>query len=163
MTLIPRSLICLLFALTAANAAAQDPMEHHRRQHQVMQPDAMHTTAPDTRTALGLSPAAREGLLQTMREHLEAIQAIVSALAAGDYDGAATIAREELGFAKHHQAMQREQNAAFPPRYQELAMAHHRAADDLADVIAGRDMPAILQSLERTIAPCTACHQEYKP
>lgn len=163
MNIIPRSIFCLLFALTAVNAEAQDAMQHHHHQHQAVQPATVRAIAPDNRAALGLSPAAREGLLQTMREHLEAIQSIVAALAAGDYDGAATVAREELGFAKHHQAMQREQNAAFPPRYQELAMAHHQAADDLADVIAKRDLPVILQALESTIAPCTTCHREYKP
>lgn len=65
-------------------------------------------------------------------------------------------------FAKHHEAMQREQGAALPKEYQELAMAHHQAAEDLAEVIPTRKMKPILQNLERTIKACVDCHQSYK-
>jgi hypothetical protein len=78
-----------------------------------------------------------------MREHLEALHAIVAALAREQYEKAAAVAHEELGFPKHHQAMQREQGAVFPPRYQELAMAHHQAAEGLAEAIPSRDMMTI--------------------
>jgi hypothetical protein len=117
---------------------------------------------PDTRTALGLEPAAREGLKQTMREHLEALHVIVAALAQENYEKASAVAHEDLGFPKHHQAMQREQGATFPKKYQELAMAHHQAAEDLAEVIPARKMKPILQLLNQTMKACVDCHQVYK-
>jgi hypothetical protein len=58
--------------------------------------------------------------------------------------------------------MQREQGTPFPPRYQELAMAHHQAAEDLAGIIPSKDMKKILPHLERTMQACVACHQAYK-
>jgi len=112
--------------------------------------------------ALNLPPAAQEGLKLTMREHLEALQAIVAALAREDYEKAAAVAHEDLGFPKHHQAMQREQGAPFPPKYQDLAMAHHQVAEDLAQAIPSRDMKKILPHLDRTMQACVACHQAFK-
>jgi cytochrome c556 len=58
--------------------------------------------------------------------------------------------------------MQQEQGATFPPKYQELAMAHHQAAEDLARIIPSKDMQRILPHLERTMQACVTCHQAYK-
>ena len=134
-------------------------MDHH----------ASHTGEPAipkmsgaNRMTLDLSPAAKEGLKLTMREHLEAIDAIVGALGREDFAGAATLTREELGFAKHHVAMQREQGATFPPEYHELAMAHHQAAEALGAVIPTKDLKQILPHLEETIHACVKCHQVFR-
>ena len=118
--------------------------------------------APDERRTLGLGPAAEGGLKLTMREHLEAIQAIVSALGREEFERAAAVAHEELGFPKHHQAMEREAGATFPARYHELAMAHHREAEDLAAVIPSHDLKTILRQLDKTIGACVACHRAFK-
>jgi len=130
---------------------------------------AMHKAEPNlpkvplmNRMALDLPPAAQEGLKLTMREHLEAIDAIVSALAREDFSKAATLATVELGFAKHHVAMQREQSATFPPAYHELAMAHHQAAEALGAVIPTKDLKQILPHLEQTIHACVKCHQAFR-
>jgi hypothetical protein len=112
--------------------------------------------------ALGLSQSAEAGMKQTMREHLEALQAIVSGLGRQDFERAAKIAHEQLGFPKHHQAMQREVGATFPPKYHELAMAHHQEAEELAKMIPSKDIKAILPQLEKTIGACVACHRAYR-
>lgn len=111
---------------------------------------------------LGLGQAAEEGLKLTMREHLEAIRDIVAALGQQDFKQAAKVAHEELGFPKHHQAMKREGGATFPPKYHELAMAHHQAAEDLAKVIPSKDLKTILSQLEQTIGACVSCHRVYQ-
>ena len=118
--------------------------------------------APDPRISLNLKPAMQEVLRQTMQEHLQALQAIVAALAQENYDKASAIAHEELGFPKHHQVMQRERGTPFPKKYQELAIAHHQAAEDLAKVIPTREMKPILQQMDQTMKACVACHQAYK-
>ena len=112
--------------------------------------------------ALVLSPAAKEGLKLTMREHLEAIEAIVAALAREDFAKAAILTNEELGFPKHHVAMQREQGATFPPEYHELAMAHHQAAEAMGAVIPTKDLKQILPHLQQTIHACVKCHQVFR-
>jgi hypothetical protein len=146
---------CLLFV---ASCAVSESDHGHQMNMEVGSSGA----AMDVRQALNLPPAVQEGLKLTMREHLEALQAIVAALAREDYEKAAAVAHEDLGFPKHHQAMQREQGAPFPPKYQELAMAHHQVAEDLAQAIPSRDMKKILPHLDRTMKACVACHQAYK-
>lgn len=116
----------------------------------------------DERVGLDLGQQAEAGLKLTMREHLEAIRDIVSALGRQDFEQAAKVAHDELGFHKHHEAMKREAGATFPPKYHELAMAHHQEAEDLAKVIPSKDFKTILPQLERTIGACVACHQAYK-
>jgi hypothetical protein len=116
----------------------------------------------DLRVSLGLKPEAREILKRTMREHLEALDAIVEALSRKDYEKAAGIAHERLGFPKHHQAMQQERGMKFPAKYQELAMAHHDAAEELAKAVPSKEMGEILTHLDRTIKACVACHEAYK-
>ena len=114
------------------------------------------------RMELNLSPVAQEGLKLTMREHLEAIDAIVAALAQEDFTRAATLAKEELGFPKHHVAMQREEGATFPAAYHELAMEHHRAAEGLSVVLPTKDFKQILPQLEQTIHACVECHRVFR-
>jgi len=116
----------------------------------------------DAGISLDLSPPIRESLKRTMREHLEALDGIVAALADEDYEKASAIARRELGFAKHHEVMQREKGATFPEKYQELAMDHHQAAEELAKAIDDKQMKAILQKLDQTMKACVACHRAYK-
>ncbi|MFZ1744394.1 MAG: hypothetical protein WBO24_18895 [Nitrospirales bacterium] len=111
---------------------------------------------------LDLSPAAKEGLKLTMREHLEAIDAIVGALGREDFARAAILTNEELGFPKHHVAMQREQGATFPPEYHELAMAHHQAAEAMGEIIPTKDFKQILPLLQQTIHACVNCHQVFR-
>ncbi|MDR4484353.1 MAG: hypothetical protein R3B95_14275 [Nitrospirales bacterium] len=123
---------------------------------------AMPKVSETKRMALDLPPAAKEGLKLTMREHLEAIDAIVGALGREDFAGAATLTNEELGFPKHHVAMQREHGATFPPEYHELAMAHHQAAEALVAVIPTKDLKQILPYLEQTIDACVKCHQVFR-
>jgi 4-amino-4-deoxy-L-arabinose transferase-like glycosyltransferase len=124
----------------------------------VPQPDT--TSGP--RVRLALQPAQQDALKATMREHLAALDAIVSALARQDYDQAAGVAHTELGFPKHHEAMKHEQGFALPAHYQELAMAHHQAAEELARTIAGKQMAPILRQFSKTIRACTACHDAYQ-
>ncbi|HEY5594674.1 MAG TPA: hypothetical protein VIL61_05875 [Nitrospiria bacterium] len=114
------------------------------------------------RERLDLKPVQQEALKATMREHLAALEVIVSALARQDYEKAADVAHSELGFPKHHEAMQREQGAALPKKYQVLALEHHQAAEDLAEAIAAKEMTPILQKLSKTIQACNACHRAFQ-
>jgi hypothetical protein len=107
---------------------------------------------------LDLSPAQKDALKATMREHLAALETIVSALARQDYEKAGEVAHFELGFPKHYEAMQREQGEGLPKKYQELALEHHQAAEDLSEAIAAKETSPILQKLSKTIQACNACH-----
>jgi hypothetical protein len=134
----------------------------HEQRHPRIKEGAPADSRQDQRTALNLDPAAEAGLKLTMREHLEAIRDIVAALGRQEFEQAAEVAHDELGFPKHHLAMQREAGAMFPPRYHELAMAHHQESEDLAKMISSKDLKTVLPQLERTIGACVSCHRAYK-
>lgn len=110
---------------------------------------------------LGLDPDAQIALNAVMREHLEAVHQIVEALADEDFQRAQAVTEEQLGFAKHREAMRRQMPQNFPPEYHDLAKAHHHAADDLSKVISSKQLPRILPALERTLYACVACHRVY--
>ena len=134
----------------------------HEHGHPTITEEVPADSHQDVRAVLGLGLAAEAGLKLTMREHLEAIRDIVAALGRQDFEQAAKLAHEELGFPKHHLAMQREAGATFPSKYHELAMAHHQEAEDLARVLPSKDLKVILPKLERTIGACVSCHRAYK-
>ena len=145
-----------LLSLTAVGEA------QHEQGHTMIKEGAPADSHQDERVALGLGAVAEAGLKLTMREHLESLQAIVAGLGRQEFEQAAKVAHEELGFPKHHQAMQREGGATFPPKYHDLAMAHHQEAENLAKVLPSKDLKTILPQLERTIGACVSCHRAYK-
>jgi len=145
-----------LLSLTAAGEA------QHEQGHPMIKEGAPTDSRQDERVALDLSQEAQAGMKLTMREHLEALRDIVASLGRQEFEQAAKVAHEELGFPKHHQAMQREAGATFPPKYHEFAMAHHQAAEDLAAVIPSQDIKQILPQLERTMQACIVCHQAFR-
>ncbi|MEO7860783.1 MAG: hypothetical protein ABIU05_10110 [Nitrospirales bacterium] len=107
------------------------------------------------------------GMSNDMRVHQRSrspclIDAIVGALGREDFAKAAILTNEELGFPKHHVAMQREQGATFPPEYHKLAMAHHQAAEAMGAVIPTKDLKQILPHLQQTIHACVKCHQVFR-
>ena len=151
--------MAILFMLGMSVSLSSAEIDHHANHTAESNMSKVPLTK---RMALDLPPAAQEGLKLTMREHLEAIDAIVSALAREDFAKAATLATVELGFAKHHVAMQREKGEKFPAAYHELAMAHHKAAEALGVVIPTKDLKLILPHLEQTIHACVECHQAFR-
>ena len=114
-------------------------------------------------SALKLSRSAEKVHRAVMREHLEAIHEIVSALAEGNFSKAEHITMTQLGFAKHRSAMRQQQPEMFPPIYHDLAMTHHEAAEELAHTMPSHDLKEILPHLERTLRACVVCHQAFEP
>jgi hypothetical protein len=156
-----KHLMCLAIAVVVVVLTRPVSAQTEHREIMDDEPPAPLQTV-DMRIALQLTPAIQEAVRRTMREHLEALHAIVAALAQEEYEKAAAITHEQLGFPKHHQAMMREQGATFPPTYHELAMTHHQAAEELAQAIRSKEMTQILPHLERTMKACVACHEMYK-
>ncbi len=146
----------MLWSNVGIAIAETDHSATHKSEHEMPKATLMK------RMALDLPQAAQEGLKLTMREHLEAIDAIVAALSQENFAKAAILTNEELGFPKHHVAMQREQGAIFPPEYHKLAMAHHQAAEAMGAVIPTKDLKQILPHLQQTIHACVKCHHGFR-
>ena len=117
---------------------------------------------PDVRTPIPLGTEARQEHRAVMLQHLETIQAIVAALAEEDYRLAQGLTESHLGFFMHRHAMARQDPAKFPPAYHDLAMAHHAAAEKLADVMPTQNLKQILPQFNNVLKACVACHLEYR-
>lgn len=117
---------------------------------------------PDVRTPIPIGTEARQEHRAVMLQHLETVQAIVAALADEDYRLAQGLTETHLGFFMHRHAMARQQPENFPPAYHDLAMAHHEAAEKLADAMPSHDLKKILPQLNHVLKACVACHLEYK-
>lgn len=116
---------------------------------------------PDTRHPIPLSPLAGKEHRAVMLQHLESIQAIVNALVEEDYDLAKGLTESHLGFFMHRQAMAHQQPENFPPAYHDLAMAHHEAADALAQIMPTGDLKQIVPRFNNVLKACVACHLEF--
>lgn len=153
--------------LAAAGALAQEKAAH----------DHMHMTQRDMRSELDFPPPMRQHMLSQMRAHLEALQAILAALGAGDPGKAGAIADKRLGLgapgaaacdpsAKGDDPMAAMMGAHMPPQMREMGMAMHSSASDFAAVAAKAretgDLKPALTALATVTENCAACHSAFK-
>ncbi len=151
----------LCLSLAAWPGCAQQHGAEARSQAPAPQLPAM-VTMPDTRDTLVLDePAAREHRA-VMLQHLENLQEIVGAMSRKDFERAGGLTKLHLGFFKHREAMKRQRPEMFPPPYHDLAMAHHEAAEELAQVLPSGDYDRIMPSLNNVLRACVACHLQYR-
>lgn len=145
----------VITAAVAATGCAESGPKPRRDE-----PPAVHL--PDVRTPVALGTDAHKEHRAVMLQHLETIQAIVAALAEEDYQLAKGLTESHLGFFMHRQAMARQEPQNFPPAYHDLAMAHHEAADKMAEAMPSHDLKKILPEFNNVLKACVACHLEYK-
>lgn len=157
------SIIFLLVALLIFSVACSGGGTHlHHKEGGRLQTRDMRQPYVDHRVSLSLSPEDKKAHEAVMHEHFEAIYQILLALNLEEFDKAQEITEAQLGFAKHREAMQRQKPENFPSEYHDLAMAHHRAAENLAQAIPSHKLKLILTHLEQTLHACVACHRVYK-
>ena len=116
--------------------------------------------AMDARVPVPLLPMMANHQKESMRAHLAAVQGIVAAVGAADFDGisraAASIGYSEpMGQMCHHMG-------AGASGFTEQALRFHHAADKVSEAARRHDMPGVLTALSDTLATCTACHATFK-
>jgi cytochrome c556 len=97
---------------------------------------------------------------ESMREHLEAVQEVVAAVATGEFDKVA-VAGKRLGYSEHMGRMC-EHMGAGAPGFTEQALSFHHTADAIVTAAEERDGAAVLAALSKTLRACTSCHSTYK-
>ena len=163
MVLHARCLVCASL-LTALLFLGGCTINHgHRHSHEnALDAEAIVVPPSDRQqVSLGLDQTALEAHQAVMQDHFKAVHEIVAALAKGQFERAQNLTDFRLGFAKHRQAMRQQKPETFPPAYHDLAMAHHQAAEDLAQVIPSKNLKRILPQLERTLDACVQCHEKF--
>jgi cytochrome c556 len=97
---------------------------------------------------------------ENMREHLAAVQAIISALGRDDMDGVAKAAAR-LGYSETMGRMCEHMGAA-APGFTPMALNFHRTADMIGDAARRRDRTGVLTALDLTLQACVGCHATYR-
>lgn len=133
-------------------AFAGDEKMHHESHHHDM-------SMMDTRTALGLSPEMKQLQLSNMREHVEAIKAIVGLMSEKKFEDASKIAHSKLGLTPEMKEMC---NMFDNEKFKTLGFAFHRSGDDLGDALQTKDVNASLRALNKTMQYCVECHATYR-
>lgn len=133
----------------------------HEIARELQKPAAAGGDLLDPRTPLPLLPQMAAHQKANMRHHLEAVQAIIAALAQGDYDGVAEHATT-MGYTEQTAQMCRHMAAEDSGDFLDRALAFHRSADDIAVAARTHDGTKVLSALQRTLSVCTGCHATYR-
>lgn len=121
---------------------------------------ATSSAAGDTRQPLPLTAMMAEHQKANMRQHLEAIQHIVAALARDDM-AAVEKATATIGLSESMGRMC-EHMGAGAPGFTPMALNFHRTADGIATAARTGDRKAVLDALDATLQTCTGCHATWR-
>lgn len=150
MTILRSSILALVIAAGCSRPAAPpDPVAPHAA-----------LDALDPRRPVPLLPMMASHQKQNMREHLEAVQEITRALAAGDLTGVEKAAGR-IGFSKEMGRMCDHMGAG-APGFTEQALEFHHTADRIAAAARAGDRDRVLVELAATLQTCTTCHAAWK-
>jgi hypothetical protein len=114
----------------------------------------------DDRIEMSLAPEERELVLGEMRVLLEGLQGIISALASGNFK------EVEIAARGNGMIMAQDINPALmtklPMDFKEMGLGVHKAFDDIANNIQGKNTKQILSEIDDIMTSCIACHTTYK-
>lgn len=177
-----------VIALSAGVAAQAKAQEHAHMEHR----NPMPGISGDQRQPVNFPPAMREHTLSNMRDHLQALSEILTAMSGAQYAKAARIAKLRLGLdspsaegcksesesAKVNGApmmskpanMEHQMAEVMPEGMRNIGLAMHTAASafaaeaEKAGKSAGKSGNALpaLTALARVTEQCAACHAAYK-
>ena len=114
----------------------------------------------DGRTPVPLVPMMANHQKQNMRDHLLAVQEIVSALATKDF-AAIQKSAARIGYSEQMGQMCTHMGAG-APGFTDAALEFHHTADTITDAAKKQDLDAVLAALNKTLATCTSCHAKFK-
>ena len=188
-------LIATITMLTAAatGASAQAPMMHTMPGMESMHGMPGHMppmqSPADTRELLHFPPEMEINFLHNMRDHVETLNAIMQAVAAGYYAEASKVAKERLGLDSpaaagckpaDPNATGKDAISKMPPptsmdammqRYmpepmRNIGLAMHTSASEFAEVAAKaattHDTASVIKALSAITPNCVACHSSYR-
>lgn len=138
-----------MFSYAENKSKSAGEIMHHNMKH----------SADDGRTSLGLSPEMKQHQLSNMRSHLEAVQAITSLIAEGEFNRASEIAHSKLGLTEE---MRKMCNMFTNEDFTALGLAFHESGDSLANALKTEDTTKSLRALQSTLGYCVQCHETFR-
>jgi hypothetical protein len=116
--------------------------------------------ALDSRVPLPLAPRMANHQKQNMRDHLAAVQEIISATSKNDF-AAVEKAAARIGYSEAMGQMCTHMGAG-AAGFTERALAFHHHADRISEAAKKDDAAGVLSALGQTLVECTSCHALYK-
>jgi hypothetical protein len=114
----------------------------------------------DARKGVPLLPMMANHQKQNMRDHLVAVQQIVTGLAGDDFE-AIEQAASRIGSSEQMGQMCTHMGSG-APGFTEQALHFHRTADTIMSAARQRNRGAVLTALGGTLQTCTSCHAAWK-
>ena len=115
--------------------------------------------ANDTRMSLKLNAMQKNHQLMNMRDHLEAVQNIITLLSSDKYDEASKVAYTKLGSTTEMKLM----CASFGNKnFETLGLEFHKSADKMSEIFKNRNKEKSLKALSNTMNYCIQCHATYR-
>jgi cytochrome c556 len=118
--------------------------------------------AADKRQKIRLPAMMREHMLANMRDHLQALQEIQTALAEGKLDLAADVAERRLGMSSLEAHGAAHMAPYMPQPMREIGTEMHHAASRFARSAQEGDLAKALADLSGITRECVACHASYR-
>ncbi len=113
----------------------------------------------DKRMSLKLNSMQKNHQLMNMRDHLEAVQSIVTLLSSDKYDEASKLAYSKLGSTTKMKLM----CASFGDKnFEKLGLEFHKSADKMSEIFKSRNKEKSLKALSNTMNYCVQCHATYR-
>lgn len=158
-----RVVLVLLACLVQSVAMASDLSHHAQSMHSHRAPQM----DPDPRQAVVFPAKTYDDTLASMRAHLRAIDAVIAAIATGEFNQAATAAEKGLGIGHQHGVDGLQSGHAFmPPEMLAFGSAMHLNARQLVvslrDAEVTGDLQSVLSSLQTVTQQCVGCHDAFK-
>jgi hypothetical protein len=164
----------VFIVLTAAVAAVAvvlttqaEPENGHEHNHDMhMQHQSGGAAMSDSRTLVHFPDNLRIHTLANMRDHLQALGEIQTALANGAFDKAGEIAERRLGMTSLKLHGAHEVAPYMPKAMQDMGTAMHHAASRFAiaasNAAVSGDVKPALAALSEVTQSCVACHSKFR-
>lgn len=152
---ISKIIICLS-VLSSCNQSTQNDMASNQIKNTKSETTEIEF---DKRISLQLNSKQKNHQLINMRDHLEAIQSIITLLATENYDEASEIASLKLGSTTKMKLM----CASFGDKnFENLGLQFHKSADLMSETFKSKNKEKSLEALSNTMNYCVQCHATYR-
>ena len=113
----------------------------------------------DKRVSLKLNAMQKNHQKTIMRDHLDAVQNIITLLSSDKYKEASKLAYERLGSTTKMRLM----CASFGDKnFENLGLEFHKSADKMSEIFKTRNKEQSLKALSNTMNYCVQCHATYQ-
>ena len=125
---------------------------------------ADESSGSDQRRLISMPDQARQVMREHMLDHLAALNEIIAHLAASEFDAAAQVAEERLGWSSmgKHRGTGMGPGRFMPSEMRNIGRGMHESASEFSRIAKEGDPKSAYAALQKVTAACVACHYSYR-